>query len=100
MKAEKRRFQLHDKVHWRSQAGGSWTSKCGTIVAVVPPGEKPENYCQRAATEYGCIPPKDFGRPRIYESYVILVLATGARKKHRLYLPRVTQLELQSEPLK
>lgn len=28
-----------DVVTWESQARGSWVEKCGTVVAVVPPGE-------------------------------------------------------------
>lgn len=32
-------IKVGDVVTWESQARGSWVEKCGTVVAVVPPGE-------------------------------------------------------------
>ena len=31
-------IKVGDVVTWESQARGSWVEKCGTVVAVVPPG--------------------------------------------------------------
>lgn len=32
-------IKVGDVVTWESQARGSWIEKCGTVIAVVPPGE-------------------------------------------------------------
>mgnify|MGYP007098669610 CR=1 FL=1 len=33
-----------DKVTWKSQAGGSWTEKTGTVIREVPSGESAKQY--------------------------------------------------------
>ncbi len=40
-----------DKVTWKSQAGGSWTKKNGTVVAEVPAGEDAMNYLPEAVAK-------------------------------------------------
>lgn len=32
-------IKVGDVVTWESQARGSWTEKCGTVLAIVPAGE-------------------------------------------------------------
>ena len=71
-----------DKVKWSSQAQGYKKIKEGTIVQVVPKGERPDRerflYLYKNA---GC----GFGRN--HESYVVMV-------KNTPYWPRVNKLEL------
>ena len=47
MKRRKERIgklKAGDKVTWKSQAGGSWTEKTGTIIREVPAGESTRQY--------------------------------------------------------
>nr|WP_300776281.1 hypothetical protein [uncultured Acetatifactor sp.] len=47
MKRRKERIgklKAGDKVTWKSQAGGSWTEKTGTVIREVPAGESARQY--------------------------------------------------------
>ena len=73
-------FQLGDRVTWSSQAAGSWKTKLGTIVEVVPKGRVP------AKTETIS--------SRNHESYIIEArdpLVAGT--KMQLYWPIVSRLK-------
>lgn len=73
-------FTLGQQVQWTSQSRGSSTTKCGEVVAVVPPGKRPSRSAfpdlYRGAA---C------GLGRNHETYVV-------RVGHRHYWPRVSGL--------
>lgn len=79
-------FKIGDKVEWTSQAGGSWSTKRGEVIEVVPPRMEP------------AIRLKGMGYPRDHESYIVRTYEiqrySGVKKESRLYWPRVAALEL------
>ena len=68
---------LGDTVTWTSQAHGTALSKSGVVVAIVPPGERPDRDAFPTLYKHaGC----GFGRKR--ESYVVRV------GRSRIFWPR------------
>lgn len=91
------KFKLGDKVKWSSQAGGSWSHKVGTVVAVVPSGWLPGRE-EWPSLHTG----PGIGGSRDHESYIVSVPApskvrgTGPKRrpaKPKIYWPRVSKLE-------
>lgn len=78
-------FKVGDQVKWTSQAGGFTTSKTGTVIEVVPPGESPKTKV------------KDAGGPRDHESYVVKLTSYNKggveKKKSGIYWPLVRHLQ-------
>ncbi len=80
-------LQINDEVTWKSQAGGFWKTKTGTVVAVVPPRVSPLR-----------VFPEEYKPPRVdgvwatrdHESYLVYVRGQG----RRLYWPRINELEI------
>jgi len=60
-------FLVGDRVTWKSQAGGSWKQKTGTVVEVVPAFKVPKD--------------KNFGSSRNVESYIVEVSYPAKRSK-------------------
>ena len=73
-------FRLGDLVTWSSQAAGSWATKTGEDVEIVPPRRDP---LQLIA-----------GSPRNDVSYIVKVVEMGKRgpKKARYYWPITSKL--------
>ena len=72
-------LKIGDRVKWKSQSRSYWTTKVGTIVAVVPPGSNPvipEGFKGNSSTGYGLCGRKN-------ESYLVRVDGKG----NRLYWP-------------
>lgn len=76
-------FKVGDKVTWTSQAQGSWTTKVGTVVAVVLAG----NYPPKVA------PPTNYGHPRDHTSYVAHVPTKTGKGAGKHYWPKVENLK-------
>jgi hypothetical protein len=74
-------WKVGDRVQWTSQAQGCTKTKLGTVVAVIPKGDRPTGI-------KGC------GWHRDHESYVIEVQPkTGSRAKPKAYWPVVSALK-------
>lgn len=69
---------IGDRVTWTSQSAGTWTTKRGVIVSIVPPGTRPERI-----SNPGC--------PRDHVSYVVRARLDGGQSKR--YWPRVELLQ-------
>lgn len=84
-----------DKVSWTSQAGGVTKTKEGTILAVIPDGERPGpvvlNYLPTHRDRTG------HGAPRKGASYLVEV-CQDAGCKPMIYLPRTPQLRKLTPP--
>jgi hypothetical protein len=81
-------FKVGDKVTWSSQANGHRTTKVGTVVDVVPSGERPE-WHKRAVEISSAWSRKNMSGPRKHESYLIVT-----HNPKRLYWPVVDRLRL------
>jgi len=80
-------MKLNDTVKWSSQAQGSWKTKTGVILQVVPAGGMPDRDDFRALYNgAGC------GSPRNHESYVVGIL-NNRTGNYKLYWPRVSALK-------
>lgn len=79
-------LNIGDKVRWRSQAGSVWRTKEGTVIAVVPAGERPKEVS-------GC------GYARDHVSYVIKATADNGSPRQRKYWPIVSKLERLETPV-
>jgi len=79
-------FHVGDGVHWISQSFGYDRLKEGVVVAVVPAGAHPAAHLDPASQF--CLP-RDLGKPRNHESYLVHV-----KNLSRLYWPRVSLLRL------
>lgn len=44
-----KKIKVGDKVAWESQSQGSWTKKCGTVIADIPSGESAKQYIPASA---------------------------------------------------
>jgi hypothetical protein len=78
--ASETRFQVGDRVKWKSQAAGTWREKEGEVVEVVRAGAQPKTYEALA---------------RDHESYVVRAVAKGrTSQKPALYWPRRSALVL------
>lgn len=88
--------RLGQKVRWKSQAGGTWKVKLGTVVCVVPAGMHwrdawdglPPWEQQKYAGAGGF---SAIARPE--ESYLVAVPSASEKAKPKLYWPRTPQLE-------
>lgn len=78
-------FKLGDLVEWKSQSAGSLTTKQGVVVAVLPPGTRPNLEMYRSLA-------KKAGMGRDHESYIIKVEESHARGTY--YWPLVRNLKL------
>jgi hypothetical protein len=78
-KQQVKSFSVRDRVSWRSQAGGHWKQKAGTVVEVVPAHKIPRD--------------KGFGSSRHHESYIVSVLHSPNAKPER-YWPLTRNLRL------
>lgn len=89
-KQQVRSFSVGDRVSWKSQAGGHWKTKTGTVVEVVPAFKIPRD--------------KNFGSNRRHESYIVEVTYPAVRstsavkkvtqRKSERYWPLVRNLRL------
>lgn len=74
------KIELGDVVQWASQAQGVWKTKEGTVVKIVPKGDRP----QSADGVSGC------GWGRDHESYIVEV--HHPTRKPTRYWPLVSKL--------
>ncbi len=89
-KQQVKSFSVGDRVSWKSQAGGHWKTKTGTVVEVVPAFKIPRD--------------KRFGSNRRHESYIVEVTYPAYRstsavksvrqRKPERYWPLVRNLRL------
>lgn len=77
-------FEVGDKVVWTSQAAGSWRTKTGTVVAVVPAFHYPPRVQP---------PLIDAGGSRDHTSYVVHVPTPSGKGAGKHYWPRVHNLK-------
>jgi len=75
-------FKLGDEVRWVSQSAGNETTKCGIVVAIVPPEARPEDYLPDGMRKNSA---NGYGRSRPHASYLIKVAGKGSMA----YWPRV-----------
>lgn len=81
-------MKLGDKVQWTSSASGGTRTKCGEIVEVVHPGDRPSR-------EFADLHRQGCGYGRDYESYVVRVKqGKTERSKPRHYWPKAEKLLL------
>lgn len=73
-----------DRVTWESRDAGSWTTKTGSVVAVIPSGGG-RSKLQR----YGLSP---FNSSRPHESYIVHVPSKSGRGKGTHHWPVVSKL--------
>ena len=84
-------FNVDDQVEWIS----SGTTKQGTVVAIVMPGEFPpllEDSNEYLFKSYG------YGGPRKEVSYMVALDLIGRCRKRKLYWPCVSQLRKVNGP--
>lgn len=86
------RFNVGDRVWWKSESGGFIKEKHGVVVCVVPAGGSPSRYGRLCAEELGMKAP-EFGMGRSYPSFIVHVPGKTPRGKGKLYFPRVQDLE-------
>jgi hypothetical protein len=97
-----KKFNLHEKVQWSSQASGKVTKKTGEIVAIVPravgyyrSGWRHTEKLDSLEKKYNASLQND-GFQRDHKCYVVLVRRfnkQGGPLKGKLYIPRVRHLE-------
>ena len=80
-----------DRVKWTSQSGGYRKTKCGVIIAVVPPGCMAHRFVPIDYRNQSF----NWGMQRDHESYIVKVSGRGIPTK--LYWPRVAYLKLVKE---
>jgi hypothetical protein len=76
-------FKIGDRVKWQSASAGTWKTKAGEVVAVLPPGADPS----RAGL-------RNPGASRNHESYIVRV---REGRSSRIYWPRVAALTAADE---
>lgn len=90
-------FKVGDKVTWKSQANGHWSTKTGEVVAVIPADTSLRN-----VLENGDVTSKKYaGMNRMtgsmgfrhHESFLVAVPAKG-KGKPNIYWPVASSLEL------
>ena len=79
-------LKMGDCVRWISKSAGRETEKKGSVVAVVPPHAKPEDYIPEGMRRNST---NGYGKPRDHTTYLILVAGQGSR----VYWPRVHVLQ-------
>jgi hypothetical protein len=85
------KFANGDDVSWKSQAGGGWATKTGTIVAVVNAKTQPK--FDTLMRKHGARSNYGGGMRRDHESYIVLVPCGKTDKaKPILYWPRAAAL--------
>ena len=90
------KFNVGDRVVWRSQAQGSFVEKRGVVFYVVPPGERMDRskalYHLRVQYAENATWRADFGgMARKEESYLVAIPGTD-RKLPVVYWPRTSAL--------
>ena len=74
-------FSVGDIVEWRSQSRAYWTTKRGTVVAVVFAGDNPMRHVSELGLRTNTV---EYGWPRNEDSYLVQVgnIAYWPRTKH------------------
>jgi len=88
---DEKTFNVGDEVTWDSQSMGSWKSKKGKVVYVIPAGVAPTiPEVLQSTHKRPSLPAKPL--PRKHESYLVAVQG-GPKAKPQLYWPIVSKLE-------
>ena len=94
MKRRKERIgklKAGDKVTWKSQAGGSWTEKTGTVIREVPAGESARQYVPGGIRKFHV----KFDDVSKNDRVLVAVPAGKDGKITHYYCPRKSVLEMQ-----